>query len=121
MDLLYKQKILDYYHDIKNKGFLENAHFSGFTANPLCGDQIAISGFFENSSIKMIKFNGQGCILSQASAAMIAAYVEKKLITDIMKLDVDFVKKELLIDDIGPTRIRCILLALEALHAALKK
>lgn len=121
MNPIYKQKILDYYEKTEHKGFLENADFSATITNPLCGDQVTLSGFFEGNSIKIIKFNGQGCILSQASAAMIAGYAEKKPIKDLLTLDSEFVQKKLNIDNIGPTRIRCILLALEALYTALRE
>jgi len=121
MDIGYKQVVQDYYNDKKNKGLLKNADFFAVVYNPLCGDRVAIHGFFENNRIKTIKFDAAGCILSQAAAAMITEFAQEKSMEEVLKLDNDFMKKKLHIDNIGPTRLRCILLSLEALHQSLKK
>ena len=74
-----------------------------------------MDALFEKDKVKQIKFKGQGCAISQASASILTDYVLNKAKEELKKLDKDFMIKLLGIE-LGPTRIRCALLPLEALH-----
>jgi nitrogen fixation NifU-like protein len=67
-----------------------------------------------NSSVKDVKFNGQGCAISQASASMLTELVKGK------KLDeVRVISKEDILSLIGgqlsAVRLKCALLSLKVL------
>ncbi len=120
MDDLYREHILEHYKYPSNKGTLDNASFTHEESNPLCGDQIRIDVLIEDETIKDIRFSGQGCAISIASASMLTEAV--------MGMSVEHAKafsKESLLDLIGipldknPARLKCALLSLKTFKAGL--
>jgi nitrogen fixation NifU-like protein len=73
---------------------------------------------FEKNKIKEIKFQGEGCVISTASASMLTDYVKGRSKQELKKLDSKFIIKMLGID-LGMTRIKCAVLPLEALQKML--
>ena len=65
------------------------------------------------------KFEGAGCMLSLATTDMLLRRVSGKQVREGAQLTADEVKKMVGMD-VGPTRIKCVLLSLEALHEALR-
>lgn len=115
---IYADIILDHYRNPKNRGKIGKPTASVSAFNPLCGDKIQLDILVKNGKIAEIKFTGQGCAISQASASMLTNYVVGKDKKNLRNLD-----KEFMIDlvgiELGPTRLKCLLLSLEALHKAL--
>jgi len=70
---------------------------------------------FEKNKVKEIKFEGEGCVISTASASMLTDFAKNKTKEELKKLDSKFIIKLLGID-LGMTRIKCAVLPLEALH-----
>ena len=112
---IYSELILDHYRYPRNFGSLKNSAKKSVIFNPSCGDRIEMDIIFEKDKVKQIKFRGQGCAISQASASILTVQVKGKSKEDLKKIDKDFMIKLLGIE-LGPTRIRCALLPLEALH-----
>ncbi len=112
---IYQDLILDHYHHPHNRGKIDKPDKSVTVNNPLCGDKIAVTIAFNKEKVKDIKFNGEGCVISQASASMLTDYVKGKSKQELKKLDSKFIMKMLGID-LGINRIKCALLSLEALH-----
>jgi nitrogen fixation NifU-like protein len=77
---LYREVLLDYSSSGAHKGVLENPGLRSHGINPVCGDEIELTVSFEDSStgprIGRIRFEGQGCVISQSSAAMMAEALE---------------------------------------------
>lgn len=71
-----------------------------------------------NSILKDIKFKGQGCAISIASASMLTEKAKGKKKEDLIKWDKDFIIKMLGIE-LNVNRIKCALLPLEALQKIL--
>ncbi len=117
---IYQDIILDHYHHPHNKGKISHPNNSTLTNNPLCGDKIEMTVIFDKNIVKEIKFNGEGCVISQASASMLTDYVKNKSKLELKKLDSKFIIKMLGID-LGLNRIKCAVLPLEALHKLLEK
>ena len=73
---LYREVLLDYFRSGAHKGKLEPADFSAHGINPVCGDEIELTARTEGGKISAIRFTGQGCVISQASSAMMAESLE---------------------------------------------
>ncbi len=116
---LYAENILDHYKNPRNKGKLKDATVSKEGANPLCGDQITMYLEIRNNRIKKITFDGIGCAISQAAASMLTEELTGKTLDKARKITKEDMLK-LLGVDIGPTRLKCALLALSTLQEALR-
>jgi nitrogen fixation protein NifU and related proteins len=75
LDDLYREIILDHYRSPRNRGELESPTCSADGSNPLCGDQVHVEVELEGDRIESIRFSGQGCSISQASASMMTEHV----------------------------------------------
>ena len=115
MSSVYSEIILDYYRHPRNKGTLDHPHIKAKDSNPLCGDiiemQLELDG---NDSVKDVKFNGQGCAISQASASMLTELVKGKTLDDARNIS----KEEILSligGQLSAVRLKCALLSLKVL------
>ena len=134
LSALYQEMILDHYRRPRNKGTMENADASVEMKNPLCGDEIGLQVVFEGDQISDVKFSGRGCSISQASASMMTQLLKGKTRAEIESIRTQF--RELMLgttkatDDLGPlralsgvarfpARVKCALLAWNALESAL--
>jgi len=79
MDLgaLYEEVILDHNRSPRNWGEIPGArHVAG--TNPLCGDKISLSVQVDGDVITDIRFTGEGCAISKASASMMTQAMKGK-------------------------------------------
>lgn len=91
MDLgaLYEEVILDHNRSPRNWGDIpDGRHVEG--RNPLCGDRISLSVKLEGDVITDIRFTGEGCAISKASASMMTQAVKGKTLADAEKLYTGF-------------------------------
>lgn len=72
MDLreLYRDVILDHNRHPRNLGRLAPADAEADGHNPLCGDRLHVSMRIEGDRIADVRFEGQGCAISVASASL---------------------------------------------------
>ncbi len=118
MDALYRDFILDHYKNPRNFGTLEPHDLEHHDVNPLCGDELGVHVVVdEGGKIADLRFHGQGCAISQASASIASEELIGMPIDDIEKLDADWVLEQLGID-ISPTRRKCALLSLKVMRGA---
>ena len=118
MDALYREQILDHYKHPHNFGELEDADLEFEDLNPLCGDELRVQLRTDDEGrIEAVRFSGQGCAISQASASMVSDEVKGMTPEELLRLDKSFVL-ELLGIDISATRMKCALLALKVLKGA---
>lgn len=75
---LYREVLLDYFRSAAYKGKLEPADFHAHGINPVCGDELEITMTMGASPdrIRQIRYAGHGCVISQASSAMLAESLE---------------------------------------------
>jgi nitrogen fixation NifU-like protein len=73
---LYREVLLDYFRSGAHKGTIEGANFRSHGINPVCGDEIELSMATMDGKIGSIRFLGHGCVISQASTAMMAEALE---------------------------------------------
>ena len=133
---LYQEMILDHYRRPRNKGTLENADASVEMKNPLCGDEISLQVAFNGDGVGDVRFSGRGCSISLASASMMTQLVKGKGAEEIDELRKSF--RQLMLGDASavdnaqlgplralsgvprfPARVKCALLAWNALESAL--
>ncbi|TML78421.1 MAG: SUF system NifU family Fe-S cluster assembly protein [Actinobacteria bacterium] len=118
MDALYREQILDHYKHPHNFGELDDADLEFEDMNPLCGDELRVQLRTDDEGrIEDVRFSGQGCAISQASASMVSDEVRGMSPEELLRLDKSFVL-ELLGIDISATRMKCALLALKVLKGA---
>lgn len=75
---LYREVILDHNRHPRNFGRLDphDAHADGH--NPLCGDRLSITLRRNGDTLEDLRFEGQGCAISVASASMMTEAVKGK-------------------------------------------
>ena len=117
---LYNERLMNYARDKRFFGEVKNANFSSQSLNVACGDSLAISGIVEDGIIKEVKFAGSGCMISQASAAMLLEKVIGMTIVDVFKITLEDVKQMLGVE-LGFLRSQCAELPLIVLHEALSQ
>jgi len=114
---IYKETILDHYRHPRNYGDLPNANAHAKDANNLCGDVIEMEVRVTAGMIEDVRFRGEGCAISMATASMLTEFSKRKRVSEVKKLGKDDLIR-LLGADPGPARIECALLALGVLKAA---
>jgi nitrogen fixation NifU-like protein len=80
MDLadLYRDVILDHNRQPRNFGTLTPADAGAEGFNPLCGDRLSLRLRLAGDRISDIRFEGQGCAISTASASLMTEAVKGK-------------------------------------------
>jgi nitrogen fixation protein NifU and related proteins len=79
LEELYQEVILDHSRRPRNFGTLPNADVLVHGDNPACGDEIHLGVHFSpDGKLEEIKFSGQGCAISQASASMMTMKLKGK-------------------------------------------
>jgi nitrogen fixation NifU-like protein len=135
---LYQEMILDHYRRPRNKGEIENPDETIVMKNPLCGDEITVQVRYEDDTVADVGFIGRGCSISQASASMMTQLIKGKKRDEIEGLRSRF--REMVMGDesaqedkslgslraLGgvarfPARVKCALLAWNALEEGLKR
>jgi nitrogen fixation NifU-like protein len=97
---LYRDVILDHNRQPRNFGGLEPADASVEGFNPMCGDRLTVRLNLAGDKISDIRFEGQGCAISTASASLMTEAVKGKTRAEALQL-FDRVH-QLLTDDAAP-------------------
>lgn len=119
MDSIYRENILEHSKHPQNKGHLDPYDYAFEDTNPLCGDEIRIELRVDDSgTVTDIRFDGQGCAISQASASMLTEIVLGMNITDVKAMPKDELLEEVGIE-LSPARLKCALLSFNVLKASL--
>jgi nitrogen fixation NifU-like protein len=134
---LYRDVILDHNRSPRNFGRLEPADAAAVGHNPLCGDALSLTLRLDGDRLSAMRFNGQGCAISVASASLMSEAVTGKTRAEIDRLFHEV--HALLTDDahqpgvplgklmaLGgvrefPARVKCASLCWHTLNAALQQ
>ncbi len=88
---LYQEIILDHGQDPRNFGECDNHNKSAKGHNPLCGDIVQVALIVDqHDTIKDIKFSGEGCAISIASASLMTEKLKNKSLDEADKIFNDF-------------------------------
>ncbi len=137
LDELYRRVIMDHYQRPRNRGKLDEhdgLHIE--LNNPTCGDRIELQLKLDGNRVDAIRFDGEGCSISLASASMMTEAVKGLSVEEALSLAQQFyqlVQGHMPEDvDLGdlealhgvskfPARIKCATLAWKAMEQALKE
>ncbi len=86
LDDLYQEVVLEHKRNPRNFGMLESHTHGADGHNPLCGDQVRLRLNVENGRIEDLRFSGEGCAISTASASMMTEAVKGKRLEDARAL-----------------------------------
>jgi nitrogen fixation NifU-like protein len=132
---LYQELILDHYRRPRHRGEMESPDVEVRMNNPTCGDEIVLQLRVRDGTVEEVRFAGQGCSISQASASMMAQQVSGKPLAEADALAARFKEmlhgvaeaaKDRALGDLRalagvakfPVRVRCAMLAWNALEEA---
>ena len=115
---MYQEELMDHYHHPRYRGTLPEPDIDSGQHNPSCGDTVTIQAQIGNGVINAIAFQGSGCVISQATASMLVEYALRKTPAELLQFSTDDLLQLIKIP-LGPTRLKCGLLALYALHEGL--
>jgi nitrogen fixation NifU-like protein len=73
---LYREVLLDYFRSSTRKGKCDPADLRAHGINPVCGDELEITAELKDGKVSKLRYAGHGCVISQASAAMMAEALE---------------------------------------------
>jgi nitrogen fixation NifU-like protein len=134
---LYRDVILDHNRSPRNFGRLEPADAQAAGHNPLCGDKLNLTLRMQADRVQDLRFEGQGCAISTASASLMTEAVKGRSREEIARL---FEEVHSLLTapgsapaaDLGklmalagvaeyPARVKCASLCWHTLNAALER
>ena len=126
---IYRELILDHYKHPHNFGHLPRPDAKIEEGNVTCGDRIVIEiktkglpaqadKTMREKTIEEIKFSGEGCVISQASASLLTDKVKGMKTRDIMNMQTKDILA-MLGTTLTPSRTKCAMLALEVLQKAI--
>lgn len=138
LDTLYRQVIMDHYKHPRNKGKFEDESLTIEMNNPTCGDRIFLQFQLDGDIVEDVKFTGEGCSISLASASMMTQAIKGKKVTEALAMSELFsdmmIGKEIDVDKFGlediealqgvsnfPARIKCATLAWKAMERVVEE
>src|SRR4051794_9827048 len=91
------ENLLELYENPTHRGELEDADVSLPGGNPGCGDVVTIHlKVGDDGKVEEIRFEGQGCTISQAAAELVSGRMEGASLEQIEDL-----QHEVIIDELG--------------------
>jgi nitrogen fixation NifU-like protein len=137
LEELYQEVILDHSRRPRNVGEIAEGAVHVHGDNPSCGDEIHLHvKFGADGGIEDVKFTGQGCAISQASASLMTMKVKGRsrpdaatmlrAFHDLVTTEVADPPKQLgdlrLLQGVRkfPQRVKCAMLAWRALEQAME-
>ena len=136
---LYQDIILSHNKRPRNEGELDPHTGKAEGYNPLCGDKVTVFVNEHDGRIEAVKFTGEGCAISRASASIMTTLLAGRtvqeararaqkfydMLTATEEPDLDVLEEGEVAALVGvrqfPARIKCATLAWHALEEALEK
>ena len=111
---LYREAVLDHYRNPRNRGELAEHTHAADGVNPLCGDSLRIELTCERGRIVNMKFSGESCAITTATASMLSELVHGLEVAKVEALQAPF--EQILSGELDAHRALGSLNALAELH-----
>jgi len=119
---LYRENLLDHYHNPENYGILEDADVEIEMDNPTCGDMIHLTAKLDGEGrIAEVMFEGNGCVISMASSSMFTDAVIGKTPEEVAAMGLGEIQEMMGGVKLSMGRVKCALLPLNAMQTGLKE
>ena len=83
---LYKEAILEHSKRPRNHGRLDPADVEREGLNPSCGDELELTLNVRDGVVTDVRFQGEGCAISQASASMMTQAIRGRNVAEVREL-----------------------------------
>ena len=110
-----REHILDHYENPRHNGTIAGAEISCERTTPLCGDRVRVDVKLSDDGAQVLdaRFEGDGCIISQAAVSMLM-----ETLPGMALADVEALAPQKMLDLLGvpltAQRVKCALLGLQA-------
>ena len=122
MSDLYREQMLEHYHEPQNFGVLPDAEVDIHLDNPTCGDTIHLTAQLDaEGRIAKVMFEGHGCVISMAAASMLTEEVIGKTPQEVAALELHDIETMMGGLRLSMGRVKCALLSVNALKKGLKE
>lgn len=115
----YKTFVMDHAQHPRHSALLQSPTLANDTTDSVCGDSVSVTLKIEKDVITDVGIAVDGCALSTAGGSVLAEWLIGKRVLDAKSVDHQLIQSLLHIENPLPTRVRCMLLAKEALQQAL--
>lgn len=113
---LYHELLQEHYRTPRNSTPIARPTFEVTRTNSACGDRVNIAGVIEHNTLTHIYQQVSGCVICTATGSILSEFCKNKKISEIIALTPENIQ-ELIQLPLGPTRLQCALLPLQALIA----
>jgi nitrogen fixation protein NifU and related proteins len=118
--IIYNQTVTNHVRSPCYRGEIENPDFRAEAANTACGDTVVLTGRIRDDILVEVGHESHGCMLSQAFASLLAEYALNKSVSLIREVTPEDLCNLAQLS-LGPYRLRCAIIALEALHKGIER
>lgn len=96
---------------------MDNADYVVYEVNTLCGDALKFFIKLDSSKeiIEDVKFEGEGCAISQSTASMLTEELKGSRVNELTSLISQESIMEMIGVEVNPARMKCAMLASECL------
>lgn len=122
MSELYRETIMEHYHNPQNFGVLDPADVEIELDNPTCGDHVHVTlRLDDEGKVSAMAFEGHGCVVSMAAASMLTEAVVGKSPDELKTWGLTEIQDLMGGIRLSMGRVKCATLALEAVKRGLAK
>lgn len=120
---LYHEQLLEAAQDTRFQGALNDPDVYKAGTNASCGDRVAVSIRLSDGKqhIAELKWEGAGCIISQASLSSLAEALQQQPVSSILAMTEESMLALLGLETISPARTKCMMLGLRTIQEALNE
>ncbi len=119
---LYREQLLDHYHNPQNYGVLEEADVDIELDNPTCGDVVHLTACLDEAGrISDVMFEGEGCVVSMAATSMLTTELIGKTPEEVEAMGLSEIQEMMGGVRLSMGRVKCALLGLNAMKQGLRK
>jgi nitrogen fixation protein NifU and related proteins len=119
---LYREQLLDHYHNPQNFGQLETPDVDIEMDNPTCGDSVHMTANLDSEGrIAEVMFEGEGCVISMAASSMLTEALVGKTPDQVEAMGLGDIQDMMGGIRLSMGRVKCALLALNAMKEGLEQ